>query len=171
MSQLAALKDGRIDAGIGRLTFDDPDISRHVIEHERLVAALPASHPLAQSSDPVSLADMVGETMILYPSAPRPSYADQVLGIMREYGLRPSAVRTVRELQTALGLVSADAGVTIVPAAIQRLRRDDVTYRAIAEPGAVSPIILNWRASDSTGALAALVQLCRDLPAGAGSPG
>ncbi len=118
------------------------------------------------------MAELVGETLILYPSAPRPSYADQVLGILREYDLRPSEVRTVRELQTALGLVSADAGVTIVPAAIQRLRRDDVTYRAIAEPGAVSPIILNWRASDSTGALAALVAGVKaTAPIGEGAAG
>ena len=163
LNQLAALKDGRIDAGIGRLTFDDPVIGRHVIEHERLIAAVPANHPLACGEGPLALAELAGETLILYPSEPRPSYADQVLDILRDNGLRPQTVRTVRELQTALGLVSAEAGVAIVPASIRRLRRDDVSYRDIAECGAVSPIILNWRCADSTGPLAVLLRLCREM--------
>lgn len=153
LNQLTALKDGGIDVGIGRLSFEDPQISRRVIEHERLVAALPKNHPLAQRDGPVSLADLASDVLILYPSAPRPSYADQVLGIFSDYDLRPTACREVRELQTALGLVSAEAGVAVVPTTIQRVRRDDIHYRDIVEEGAISPIILSWRTGDTSGAL------------------
>ena len=58
---------------------------------------------------PLRLADLAAETLIVYPKAPRPSYADQVLALFRERGLKPPGAR-VRELQTALGLVAAEAG-------------------------------------------------------------
>lgn len=163
VAQMAALKDGRIDAGIGRLTFDDPAISRHVIEHERLVAAVPVDHPLAEGNGAVTLADIARDTLILYPNEPRPSYADQVLAVFRDYDVHPAAVREVRELQTALGLVAAQSGVALVPASVQRLKRDDVVYLPIAEAGAQSPIILNWRAKDGSSAIALLVRICGEL--------
>src|SRR5690606_20701795 len=99
LSQLSALREGQIDVGIGRLSFDDPAIHRRVIRHERLVAALPANHPLAERESAISLRDISNDVLILYPSAPRPSYADQVLSIFKDYDLQPSGIHEVRELQ------------------------------------------------------------------------
>lgn len=162
LQQMNALKEGRIDAGLGRLAFEDATVSRHVIEHERLMAALPLSHPGAGTDDGVSLAAVCAGTVILYPSEPRPSYADQVLGILRDYDLRPPHIKEVRELQTALGLVAAEVGVAIVPTSVQRLQRDDVVYRAIREP-AVSPIFLNWRSNDTSAAIQILLRICSEM--------
>lgn len=163
LAQMKALGDGRIDAGIGRLVFNDPAIGRLVIEREALIVALPAEHPLARDEAPVSLLDLLNETLILYPSEPRPSYADQVLGLFRQHSATPLAIREVRELQTALGLVAAHAGVAVVPHAIQRLRRDDIFYRPVLESDAISPIILSWRVLDETGAVKLLREICTNL--------
>lgn len=162
LTQMKALNDGRIDAGIGRLVFEDAAIERLVIEREALVVALPAEQALAKETAPVSLLDLRDETLILYPSEPRPSYADQILGLFREHAAIPRSIREVRELQTALGLVAAHAGVSVVPSAIQRLRRDDVVYRPIMEPDAVSPIILSWRAADSSANIKLLLRVCAE---------
>lgn len=163
LAQMKALSDGRIDAGIGRLVFEDAAIDRLIIEREPLVAAVPSEHHLAADSTPLSLRDLLDETLILYPSDPRPSYADHVLGLFRQHGAAPRAVREVRELQTALGLVAAHAGISVVPHAIQRLRRDDIVYRPILEQDAISPIILSWRVSDSSSAIKLLRAVCSDL--------
>lgn len=163
LAQMKALGDGRIDAGIGRLVFEDAAIDRLVIEREPLVVAIPAEHPLAGDQAPVSLLNLLGDTLILYPSEPRPSYADQVLGLFRDLATVPPSIREVRELQTALGLVAAHAGISVVPHAIQRLRREDVVYRPILEPNAISPIVLSWRASDQTAANRLLREICIDL--------
>ena len=138
-------------------------IQRQVIAHEDLVVALSADHPLASAGGSLSLADLEKEPLILYPSEPRPSYADQVLSIFHDYGLKPQNVREVRELQTSLGLVSAEAGISVVPASIQRLRRDDIVYRRIAEAGAISPIILSWRQHDVSFAIKQLLKICASL--------
>jgi len=163
LQQVSALKEGQIDVGFGRLEIEDSAVQREVLMEEALVAALPIGHPLLDHAGPVHLEDLVAEPLILYPSKPRPSYADQVLSILRERGLKAQAVREVRELQTALGLVAAAVGVSLVPAAVQRLRRDDVVYRPLQDETATSPISMAYRMHDNSRQILALLQLMREL--------
>ena len=149
LEQLTALKEGRIDVGFGRIPFEDPAITRRLLRNEKLVAALPAAHPALHETAPLPLAAFADDTLIVYPKAPRPSYADQVQALFRNAGVRPAALLEVRELQTALGLVAAGLGMCLVPAAVQRLQRDGVSYRPLREP-AVSPVIMSTRAEDTT---------------------
>ena len=101
--------------------------------------------------------------LIVYPKAPRPSYADQVLSLLREAGLKPPAVHEVRELQTALGLVAAEAGVCLVPASVERLRRDNVAYRPMNTVQAFSPIIMSSRKGDRSPELGVILRLIRQM--------
>lgn len=150
VDQVAALKDGRVDAGLGRIRIDDPGIRREILYEEPLIAALPAGHPLAKDTTPVRLAELREAVLILYPSHPRPSYADQLLGLFRDYGGVPEKVREVREVQTALGLVAAQAGVAVVPFSMRHVQLADIVYRPIADAGAHSPVILSQRLSDDS---------------------
>jgi hypothetical protein len=97
--------------------------------------------------------------LILYPNAPRPSYADQVLSFYRKLGLKPKVGFEVRELQTALGLVAADVGIALVPSSVRRLGRDDVQYVALDEPEITSPIIMSFRPNDRSPLLADILKL------------
>jgi len=157
LEQIAALKEGRIDVGFGRVRFDDAAILRTVVRDEPLVVAFPSDHPLAKRGQ-VSLRDLVSEPLIVYPRTPRPSYADQVLSVFRDHGLTPRIAHEVRELQTAIGLVAAQAGLCIVPESVQRLRRDDVIYLPLEEQDARSPIIISQRASDRSSNVAKLLE-------------
>ena len=159
LEQVAALKEGRIDVGFGRIPLDDPGIERRLLRNDKLVAALPAKHPALERAAPLRLDDLTDESLIVYPKAPRPSYADQVLSLFRGRGLKPASVHEVRELQTALGLVAAEAGVCVVPASVERLRRDNVVYRPLDEEGAVSPIIMSCRKNDRSPEIARLLDL------------
>jgi LysR family transcriptional regulator, benzoate and cis,cis-muconate-responsive activator of ben and cat genes len=163
LEQLAALKEGRIDVGYGRIQFDDAEVERLLLRNERLIACLPASHSLSSHRGPLRLDDLSEEPLIVYPKAPRPSYADQVLALFRNRGLKPPIVHEVRELQTALGLVAAESGVCLVPASVERLRRDNVVYRSLKEPSAVSPIIMSTRKGDTSPDIALLIQLLRGI--------
>ncbi|VBF59005.1 LysR family transcriptional regulator [Burkholderia pseudomallei] len=166
LEQLGALKGGRIDIGFGRLRFDDDRLVREVLVEERLIAALPDGHPLAAPDASISLADIAGQTLIVYPSTPRPSFADQQLSALRDGGLAPAAVHEVRELQTALGLVAAQVGVSLVPESVEGVRVKGVAYRRLLEPVATSPIILSRRLHDESRATALFCSLARELMAG-----
>jgi DNA-binding transcriptional LysR family regulator len=150
IEQLTALKDGRIDVGFGRLRFDDEAITRVVIREEAIIAALPQGHPMATRSEPLTLQDLADESLIVYPSAPRPSYADQVLSFYRDNGIEPRVAFEARELQTALGLVAAAAGISLVPRSVRNFGRADIAFVDLDQPKLTSPIIMSHRKSDTS---------------------
>lgn len=162
IQQIAALKEGRIDLGFGRLKHSDPNIHSTVMREERLVAALAQDTELARDIAPLPLAALSGQKLIVYPKEPRPSYADQILTLLQDEDVRPSEVLEVREIQTALGLVAADSGISIIPASARQMR-SDVLYRLIDGPRAFSPVILNHRAGDNSRYLVLVKQLIRDM--------
>jgi DNA-binding transcriptional LysR family regulator len=158
VQQVTALKDGSIDVGFGRLHVEDATIQREVLIEEPLVVALPIGHSLLDRAEPLSLAALISEPLIVYPVTPRPSYA-----ILQQRGLKPALTREVRELQTALGLVAAGVGLSIVPDAVQRFRRDEIVYRALQDQTATSPIIMCSRASDQSPEVAEFLKLVQEL--------
>ncbi|QSN63286.1 LysR family transcriptional regulator [Caballeronia sp. M1242] len=159
MDQLRALKEGRIDVGFGRIRNEDANIRRVVLREEKLIAALPFGHPLSTAKPVIALRDLLNETLIIFPKAPRPSYADQVLAAFDERGLKPRRIYEVRELQIALGLVAAGEGVSVVPSSVYGLKRDDVSYMELDDPTLVSPIIMSTRAMDESRDLREILEL------------
>lgn len=169
IEQIAALKEGRIDLGFGRVRFDDPAIEREILREEALVAALPIGHRLLKGERPVNIADLAEETLIIYPREPRPSYADQILSLLRDHGITAGAVHEVRELQTALGLVAAEDGICIVPASVHTMGRRDIVFRELAQK-ASSPIIFSHRKNDGSPRLTTMISVIADLYGGWGWP-
>ncbi len=161
--QITALKERRIDIGFGRVRFNDREIERLTLREERLVVAFPKGHPKSLSSEPIALAELEGEPLIVYPSTPRPSFADEILNMLTEQGISPGNVEEVREIQTALGIVAAGVSSCIIPAASQRQRPDDVCYRMIKDEKATSPIIMSFRRDDAKGRIEEIKQLIREM--------
>lgn len=163
IEQIEALKDGRIDVGFGRLRTEDNAIRRILLREEPLIVALPVGHRLSHGDGPVKLSDVSQEALLVYPKQPRPSYADQVLTIFRERMLLPQKVIEVRELQIAIGLVGAGQGVAIVPKSLQGMIRTDVVYKALDEPGAVSPIMFSVRQMDRSPELTNMLEVIYEI--------
>jgi DNA-binding transcriptional LysR family regulator len=115
IEQVEALKTGRIDLGFGRLRANDNAVARTVLVEERLVIAMPPTFSDEPEDRPVRLASLSGQKLIVYPKEPRPSFADQILTFINDYGVRPAEIIEVREMQTALGLVASEAGLCIIP--------------------------------------------------------
>jgi DNA-binding transcriptional LysR family regulator len=148
VEQLQALKEGRIDVGFGRLKSEDPSIRRILLREEPLMAALFPGHRLAARAGGLRLLDLVHEKLLVYPKAPRPSFADQVLRVFSEANLAPDHVTEVRELQIAMGLVAAGQGISIVPESVQGMHPRNIVYRALDDRHAVSPILFSVRHMD-----------------------
>lgn len=162
IEQAGALKLGRIDVGFGRFAINDPAIASITLFEEAMTVALPAGHRLL-ALPAIGLVELAKEDLILYPARPRPSYADQVLDIFRERGLRPNIVKEANEMQTALGLVAAGIGVALVPASVQGLQRTDVGYRPLSDQGVCSPVIMHFRAGDESPFLSRFKEMAAQL--------
>nr|WP_115718386.1 LysR family transcriptional regulator [Gallaecimonas mangrovi] len=141
--QVEALKAGHIDIGFGRLYIDDSEVEQELLFNERIIAALPAEHPLA--TGPVSLSQLANEPLVVYPSGSGPNFADIMQGLFANQALKPNPVQQVNDVQTALALVASDLGYTLVPEQVKRVTREDVVFRAITGSDATSPVLCSRR--------------------------
>ena len=164
LQQMEALRTGRIDVGFGRIQANLPDITRVVLREERLVMACLADGPYAQEpiTTPLPLAEIARHRLFVYPKEPRPSFADQVLSLMRRHQIQPRELQEVGELQTALGMVAAGMGVCIVPASARTLRAD-LHYRLLDDEQATTPIIMSYRANDKSAIPDLMQQLLKEI--------
>jgi DNA-binding transcriptional LysR family regulator len=158
VQQVEALRAGRIDIGFGRLRVDAEGIDNTLLAEEPLVVVLPETSPLAKHPD-VSMADLLQEVLVIYPSQPRPSFADQVLSQFRVRGYAVEKTYETNGLQTAIGLVAAGMGVTVVGSSVQRLQRDDVVYLPFREQGVTTPLIMSTRSGEPSADLARFREL------------
>ena len=167
VEQIKSLKEGRIDVGFGRLKSEDTSIRRILLREERMVVAAFPGHRLAAREDGVRLVELIHESILVYPKAPRPSFADQVLAAFNNANLSPESVVEVRELQIAMGLVAAGQGIAIVPESVQGMHHRNVVYRKLIDKHAVSPIFFSMRHMDRSpeleNMLAAVYSIYDDL--------
>ena len=159
IQQVEALRSGRIDVGLGRVPIEADGLLNTVIEEEPLVAVLPTSSDLAKLKK-LSLEILSSQTIILFPAQPRPSFADQILSHFRVRGFPIQSTYETNGLQTALGMVAAGIGFSLVPRSVQRFRREDIIYRPISDTGIFSPVIMSTRIDDQSKDLR---QLCADI--------
>ena len=59
--------------------------------------------------------------------------------------------------------MAAEAGVCLLPASVERLRRGNVTYRPLEDEKAVSPIIMSSRKGDKSPEIALILRLIREM--------
>ena len=162
LQQREALLARRIDVGFGRLELGaHSEIERRRMQNEPLVLAVPSEHHLRNAST-VWLEQVAKEPFILYPSKPRPSFADQVLEHFSKQDLKPKVVIEANEIQTALGLVAANIGVTLVPQSVSRLRLGDVAFLSLADLEIMSPVIMGYRRDNESKLLSAIITFAEE---------
>jgi DNA-binding transcriptional LysR family regulator len=125
--QPEALRTSVIDLGIGRDPSASPQISQEVLLRESLVVAVPLGHPLVKQ-ERVPLRALEGEAFILFPKGESANFPARVTALCREAGFVPHVVHQAFEIDSALGLVAAGLGVTVVTAGLAAHGRSDVRF-------------------------------------------
>jgi DNA-binding transcriptional LysR family regulator len=121
----------------------------------------------------VRLGELAGEPFIQFPAQSPSGYAEYVLGVCRAAGFTPNIVQKTGELATAVSLVVAGIGVSLVPAPVQNLRREGVVYRPVTTDGQRSPTIgltMTYREQDPSPVLPHFLAITRETVK-AGGPG
>lgn len=68
---------------------------------------------------------------------------EPLLNLFARYSITPFATTKVSDLQVALGLVAAGVGITLVPASLQTMRTDQISYQRLIHENVTSPIYLH----------------------------
>ncbi|MFT4067069.1 LysR family transcriptional regulator [Paraburkholderia sp.] len=132
--QTDALRDLRIHIGIGRQPLTVEGCTSFTLLRERVVVALEAGHPLAARKT-VRIADLADTPLILYPKHQNAQFKRSVQSLYRDAGVTPLIAHEAYEIQTAIALVAAGLGVTVVGESVARHGRTDVVFRHLSGPG------------------------------------
>jgi len=128
---LERMRDDRMDVGFIRSSVAHPEnLVIHPLLDEAMVVALPSGHVLAEGNMAVSLKHLAGETFILY-GPPGSGIYDSTIAACRAAGFSPRVGQQAPRITSTLSLVAAGLGISLVPASLQRMNMDGVTYRRI----------------------------------------
>jgi DNA-binding transcriptional LysR family regulator len=160
--QIQALRDKRIHVGFARPAIQEEDILSEIVLGEPLMAALPETHRLSSTSA-LNLSALADEPFILFPRHPSPSFADYLLAVCGRSGFRPHVVQETSEIHTAISLVAAGVGVTLVPASVQCMHREGVVFAPLENPAPVTELALAYRRDDNSATLRAFVDTAKEV--------
>jgi DNA-binding transcriptional LysR family regulator len=161
------LREERVDAAFIRTPVADPAglVVDRLLE-EPMVVALPTQHALARAgrSDDagVNLKRLAGETFIVYRRHTGPGLYDAIIAACHAAGFSPQVGQEAPRIVATLNLVAAGLGLSIVPASLERMHMDGVTYRRLtgtAQPRA--PLHLASRRGDTSSVLRQFLALVR----------
>jgi len=161
-AQVQALRSGEIDVGLLRVPADTADLVVHTVREDRMALMLPEAHPLARKKR-ILLRSLAKEPLILFPTSPRPSWADTVIAACREAGFEPAVAQEAMESATVVSFVAAGVGIAIVPEGLKALARPGVVFRLVAPPAPITHLAVVHRTGDLLPAAATLMEVVREL--------
>jgi DNA-binding transcriptional LysR family regulator len=130
---------------------------------EPVLVALPVGHAMLKGKPrALSLSELRGERFILVRQTGAPGLYANVLALCEKLGFSPAIAHEVGRMTTALSLVAAGEGVTVVPASMEGVHAQAVQYRPLKNARSLdAPLTLAFRESDRKGALRSFVDLVR----------
>jgi DNA-binding transcriptional LysR family regulator len=154
-------------AGLADRTYDlallrpgGPGVDARVLRTERLVAVLPAQHPLAGRRR-IGLGRLREEPFVVHPSGHRSSMHARVLDACAAAGFEPASVVEVAETATLVVFVAAGLGVALVPEPVRSLGLEGVAYVALTDAPTIDlALAARPDASPAARQVAAIVERC-----------
>ncbi|WP_426196030.1 LysR family transcriptional regulator [Massilia sp. DWR3-1-1] len=160
LRQLEGLEQRSIDLGFIRppeLPIP-PTIRTTALREDPLVVVLPSRHRLAARSV-LAIAELADESFVMYPQGAGTGIYPQIFRLCREAGFVPRITQTANESSTIIGLVAAGSGITLLPAAFERIGLEGVSYRPLSDKGAITMLYLAQREEAAAPLVAAFVDM------------
>jgi len=148
-----------LDAGFLRAAAAPPGIQLQTLLTEPLLARLPSDHRLA-AYDELALADLAEEPFVFFPRHRSVQAYDEFIASCRSAGFSPNIVQEASGL-TALGLVAAGLGVTVVAASYRTVSLTGVRFVPVA--GHHLTLQMARSADNTNAALPAFLETTRDV--------
>jgi DNA-binding transcriptional LysR family regulator len=146
------------------------ELAVEVMMSEPLIVALPEGHELCRLSE-VPLSRLAEERFVIVPRDEGPELHDRIMGTCHVSGLSPAlANRNAPSQTTALGLVAAGVGASLVWECMRNLRRPGVVYRPLAEETLRMQTALAWRRDSVSPVLREFIALAAEYAGKAEGP-
>lgn len=167
---LEGLENDRMDAIFIRPGTARPaGIRLHHFPDEQMRIAVPSDHPLAKHSR-ATVAALANEWFVLFPRAVGISLYEAVFDACVNAGFTPRLAQEAPQISSVVNLVAAGLGVSIVPAAIAKVKVDGVRYLRIEGPAPVATLALGSREGNADPMLRHFLRLLTDVPSSIDAP-
>lgn len=158
--------DEKIDIGITRELPGDEFIAKD-LHHELLMvdpfmAAIPRDHFLAKKSY-LTLKEFTGLPFISYPDNENSDFSKKLMEMFASNQCQPVVAYRAIEIHTALALVSAGLGVTLVGKSTIPNNRQDILFLPIQDINALSYIYSISRTQDANPNIPIFLGLLREI--------
>lgn len=141
---LQKVTEGRLDCALVRLPLNCHDLKMAILVEEEMVAVLPADHPLCETGA-VTLSQLASEPMVLFPRTIGPGIYDLILSACTESGFSPQIALESPQLSSAINMVAAGFGITLVPRSICQIQPEGVSYHRVLNQSLNTTIALVYR--------------------------
>jgi DNA-binding transcriptional LysR family regulator len=142
-TQIEELDERRIDIGVLRPPTRSPNIELLTITRERLIVALPTSHPLANQKQ-IDLSLLKGDGFICFSRSLDSALQTQIFRSCQDAGFSAQVIQEVGDIPSMLMLVSSGMGVALVPASAKNMKFKGITFRSLAGGGPQLELALAW---------------------------
>jgi DNA-binding transcriptional LysR family regulator len=163
-NQPASLRSSAIHLGVARVIGDftmEPDLVYEDLLDDPLVAAVPIQHALATQNE-VTACELEGLPYITYPGNAGSQFSRQVLSLLAAAGSKPRIGHEAKEIHTALSLVAAGLGATVVGQSVATNNRTDIRFLPITDVAVQSRVIAVRKADTEHGLSAAFLEILRE---------
>ncbi|CNI35728.1 LysR family transcriptional regulator [Yersinia vastinensis] len=136
-----------------------------VLEEEDMLLVLPHHHPL-QDCPRVNLKALQYEKLIIFPREVGPGLFDAIISACYRAGFQPTLGQQSPQMASAIGMVAAGFGFTLVPRSLTAIQANNVTYHEIDDNQLKTKITLAWRRHERSAAVLNMVSIItrRDKP-------
>jgi LysR family hca operon transcriptional activator len=160
--QKRLLARGSLDFGLLRGPFEDPHLEVENVLWEKLVAALPASHPLARKKT-VSIRQLNEVPFIMVSREGSPELHDAVSAFCERSGLHPREVQQADNILGNLNMIRAGIGFALLPDYAASILPRGVVVKPLAWTSApVVSLVMAHRRGKATAEMLAFRALLRD---------
>lgn len=152
LEQVIALQEGRLDIGFVRtpVGLGSGYATLPVLKDRLALVSLSGN----DSSKALKLKDCRDQPFVMITPDRSPGFFRHVLRLCATHGFHPRIVQEVREFPTAMALVRAGMGVTVIPESMWGNTVPGIRCHRIADKDAAWSVGAVWRKSDSNPVLA-----------------
>jgi DNA-binding transcriptional LysR family regulator len=155
--QIEALRAGQLDLGFVRLPVGTEFETLPVVK-DRLLLVSPAS---SQFPEGLALKQCRNEPFIMIAAGRSPGFHTHSLLLCARHGFHPRVTQEVPEFTTALALVKAGIGVSLIPQSFPTRGVTGVRFHPLPERQAQWKVGAAWRIGDTNPILARFLALLR----------
>jgi DNA-binding transcriptional LysR family regulator len=158
--QIDNLYREQLDLGFVHAKLTEEILETLTVQRERLILALPQAYAL-EGSPRVDLREIASLTAIMPARHTSSGLYEQVMTAYQMAGVVPERIHYTRLLQTALLLVGAGIGVSVIPESFRSIQVKGVVYRRLRVEPPLCELTAAWRRDNESLLLKRFVQELR----------